>query len=65
VHKGESDSNLNPGTKDVSVRHEVWNAANASLVFEEALNNAHRALPARFASEGLRSKEETGLKSFC
>jgi len=35
VYRGESDSNLNLGTKDVSVKHEVWNAANASLVFED------------------------------
>jgi len=62
VCKGESDSNLNPGTKDVSVKHEVWNAANASLVFEDGTEQCAACFVCTLWSRRSRYIAEFSLK---
>jgi len=63
VCKGESDSNLNPGTKDVSVKHEVWNEANASLVFEDGTEQCAACSACTLWSRSSRYIAELSLKS--
>jgi len=62
MYKGESDSNLNPGTKDVSVNHEVWNAANASLMFEDGTEQCAACFACTLWSRRSRYIEEPSSK---